>query len=399
MTQLQLALLLGATVALSPFAMDAYLPAFPEMAAAFGVTTAEVGVTVSVYLVGLALGHLVGGPLSDRYGRDRVLFGGLVLFLAGSLLMAASPTFAALIGWRFVQALGAGWCMVSVPAIARDHTSGAEGARLFSLIGLVIFIAPATAPSIGTLILSFTGWPGIFVFLAAYAGGLGLLLRLTLFRRWKGRPERRHPLRTVVTNYGLVLRDGTAMRLLAVQALVFSVMILFITHASFIFQEWYGLSKAAFSGWMAAHMILMGGFNLLNRWILNYRHPAVVLRAAVGLQAAAAVYLTAVALTDPPLALFLPGLLLAIGAFGAGVPNTFSLYLEFFRDIAATASALMGAVRFSVAGLISAFSSMLVGGSLAGVVAMMAACALAALVLTWGAPRAIERRARETAGA
>ncbi|MFP4615919.1 MAG: multidrug effflux MFS transporter [Thiohalorhabdus sp.] len=393
MNHTRLALLLGATVAVSPLAMDAYLPAFPEIAATYGIASGEVGVTVSVYLVGLALGHLVGGPLSDRYGRDRVLYGGLALFLAGSLLVAASPSFAALTGWRFLQALGAGWCVVSVPAIARDHSSGAEGAQLFSLIGLVIFVAPAAAPSIGTLILTVTGWPGIFVFLAAYAGALAVLLRLTLFRRWQGRPSHRHPLHTVVTNYATVLRHRTAMRLLAVQSLVFSVMILFITHASFIFQEWYGLSKAAFSGWMAAHMVLMGGFNLLNRWLLNYRHPSEVLRVAIGLQAAAALYLAGIALTEPSLALFLPGLLLAIGSFGAGVPNTFSLYLDFFRDIAATASALMGAVRFSVAGGISATSSMLVGGSLWGVTAMMAACALTALLLAWGVPRAVERSA------
>ncbi|HKJ70400.1 MAG TPA: multidrug effflux MFS transporter [Gammaproteobacteria bacterium] len=392
MTQTRLAILLGATVALSPFAMDAYLPAFPEIADTFGVAPHEVGVTISLFLVGLALGHLVGGPLSDRYGRDRILFGGLAIFIAGSLLVAFSPTFLALTAWRFVQAIGAGWCVVSVPAIARDHSSGAEGAQLFSLIGLVIFIAPATAPSIGTLILAFTGWPGIFVFLAAYAAALGLLLRLTLFRRWKGRPERRHPLATVVTNYGQVLRNGTAMRLLAVQSLVFSVMILFITHASFIFQEWYGLSKPAFSAWMAVHMVLMGGFNLLNRWLLNYRHPSEVLRAAVAVQAAGALYLAAVTLTAPSLALFLPGLLLTIGTFGAGVPNTFSLYLDFFRDIAATASAIMGAVRFAVAGLISGFSSLLVGGSLERVAAMMAACAVAALVLAWGVPAALERR-------
>ena len=85
--------------------------------------------------------------------------------------------------------------------------------------------------------------------------------------------------------------------------------------------------------WMAAHMVLMGGFNLLNRWLLNYRHPAVVLQAAIAVQAAATCYLTAVAATEPSLALFLPGMLLAIGAFGAGVPNTFSLFLDFFSGL------------------------------------------------------------------
>ena len=378
--------------------MDAYLPAFPAMAAAFGVTSADVGVTVGVYMLGLAVGHLVGGPLSDRYGRDRVLFGGLGLFIVGSLLIAASPTFPALVGWRFLQALGAGGCVVSVPAIARDHTSGTEGARLFSLIGLVIFIAPAAAPAIGTGILALTGWRGIFVFLALYAVTVGLALRLTLFRHWRGRPSVRPPLATVVTNYGHVLRNGIAMRLLAVQSLVFAVMILFITHASFIFQEWYGLSSAVFAGWMAGHMILMGGFNLLNRWLLGYRHPAVVLRGAVALQLLGTMYMVGTALTGPPLALLLPGTLLAIASFGAGVPNTFSLYLDYFREVAATATALMGAVRFSAAGVISGLSAAVVGGSLVGVAGAMALCAGAALVLAWGVPAAIERRAQRIPG-
>ena len=182
MSHLRLALLLGAAITIGPLAMDAYLPAFPEIARSLGVAPQQVGLSVSVYLAGLSVGHLVGGPLSDRYGRQVILLGGLGVFIAASVGIATSATLAGLLGWRLVQALGAGFTIVSVPAIVRDRTRGTESARLFSLIALITFAAPASAPAIGTLILWFTQWPGIFLFQAVYAAGIALLLRATLFR-------------------------------------------------------------------------------------------------------------------------------------------------------------------------------------------------------------------------
>jgi DHA1 family bicyclomycin/chloramphenicol resistance-like MFS transporter len=391
MSCLRLAILLGASVAISPLAMDAYLPAFPDIAAAFGVPVHRVGLTLGVFLLGLSVGHVVGGPLSDAYGRDRVMLFGVALFGLGSLLSAISPNFEALMAFRLVQAIGAGACVVSVPAIARDHTSGSDAARLFSLIGLVIFIAPAVAPTLGTVLVRLWDWPAIFVFLAVYAAVLLPVLRLTLFAGPQPRPVQGSVSpRTLIANYGRVLGHAPAMRILAVQSLVFSVMMVFLTNGSFIFQEWYGLSHEWFSAIMAGIVAIMAAFNLSNRWLLRRFAPAHILRAAVGLQVAALVYVVAVASTDPPLAAFLPGVALAIGSFGAGMPNSFSLYLESFYRIAATASAVMGVVRFAVAGVISGVSSVLVAGELLNAVAMMLACAAAALALAWGVPRTME---------
>jgi DHA1 family bicyclomycin/chloramphenicol resistance-like MFS transporter len=388
MSCLRLAVILGASVAISPLAMDAYLPAFPDIAATFGVPVHRVGLTLGVFLLGLSVGHLVGGPLSDAHGRDRVMLAGVALFGIGSLLSAISPGFSTLMAFRLVQAIGAGACVVSVPAIARDYTSGSESARLFSLIGLVIFIAPGLAPALGTALVRLSGWPAIFVFLAVYAAVLLVVLRATLFRG----PQRRPPpgaasLRSLAANYTQVLTNRPAMRILAVQALVFSVMMVFLTNGSFIFQDWYGLSHEAFSGIMAGIVALMATFNLSNRWLLRRFAPAHILRAAVALQAAALVYVVAAAAFDPPLAAFLPGLALAIGSFGAGMPNSFSLYLESFPKIAATASAVMGVIRFAVAGAVSGLASILVAGQLLNAVAMMLACSAAALTLAWGVPR------------
>lgn len=388
----RLALVLGAAVAVSPLAMDAYLPAFPTIARALGVPHHLVELSLSIYLAGLAGGHFLGGPLSDRYGRAPVMLGGLTLFAAASLMIAVSATFGQLMGWRLLQAIGAGFCVVSVPAIARDHTRGAEAARLFSLIGLVIFIAPAAAPSLGTLLLWLSGWPAIFVFLAGYAGVLIVVLRLTLFHGPRPRRPEREPARTLLTHYGQVLRSPAAMRLLGVQALVFSVMMVFITHASAIFQRGYGLSEGPFSAVMAGSVAVMALFNLGNRGLLRRWDPDPILRGIVALQAATLIALFALALTDPPLILFLPVLLLGIGTFGAAMPNTFATYLERFPHISATAAALMGGLRFIVSGSISGISAWLADGRLWPVAAMMAACSLGALVLTGNGRAAPEAR-------
>ncbi len=379
---LRLALVLGAAVAVSPLAMDAYLPAFPAIAQTLGVPHHLVELSLSIYLAGLAGGHFLGGPLSDRYGRAPVMLGGLTLFGAASLMIAVSATFGQLMGWRLLQAVGAGFCVVSVPAIARDHTRGAEAARLFSLIGLVIFVAPAAAPSLGTLLLWLSGWPAIFVFLAGYAALLIAVLRLTLFTGPRpSRPER-EPVRTLLTHYGQVLRSAAAMRLLGVQALVFSVMMVFITHASAIFQRGYGLSEGAFSAIMAGSVAVMALFNLGNRGLLRRWDPDPILRGTVALQAATLLALFLLTLADPPLILFLPVLLLGIGTFGAAMPNTFATYLEHFPHISATAAALMGGLRFTVSGGISGISAWLADGRLWPVAAMMAGCSLGALLLT-----------------
>jgi len=174
------------------------------------------------------------------------------------------------------------------------------------------------------------------------------------------------------------------MRLLLVLAMAFSILMIYITQASFIFQGRFGLSKEAFSLIMAGAVAAMAALNLTNRWLLRFWAPITVLRSAISLQAAALVYLTALSWAGPSLALFLPGLILAIATFGVAMPNTFSSFLEFFPDISATATALMGATRFTIAGLLSALSSVLAEGGLLPIVLLMGACSLTAMGLVWG---------------
>ena len=176
MSHLRLALLLGMTVALAPLAIDAYLPAFPNIAAGLGIPHSQVGLTLSAYVMTLGLAQLIGGPLSDRYGRKPILFGGLFVFAGGALMVSFADTLPEMVFWRVAQALGGAFCAVSVPALVRDQVSGRDAARLFGLIGLIMFIAPAAAPGLGSLMLALGGWQWIFLMLAGYAGCLMLVL-------------------------------------------------------------------------------------------------------------------------------------------------------------------------------------------------------------------------------
>ena len=187
MSHLQLAILLGMTVALGPLALDAYLPAFPDIADGLGIDHGRVGLTLSAYVTTLGLAQLVGGPLSDRYGRKPVLFGGLLIFIAGAVMVSLADTLSDMVFWRIAQGIGGAFCAVSVPAIVRDEVSGQDAARLFGLIGLIMFIAPAAAPSLGSLMLALGEWQWIFLMLAGYAAFLVLTLQVALFPRLRPR--------------------------------------------------------------------------------------------------------------------------------------------------------------------------------------------------------------------
>lgn len=391
MSQLKLALLLGMTVALGPLALDAYLPAFPRIADDLGISHSDVGLTLSAYVAALGLAQLLGGPLSDRYGRQPVLLGGLAVFAGAAVMVSMAGSLSEMVMWRIVQGIGGAFCAVSVPAIVRDQVGGQDAARLFGLIGLIMFIAPAAAPSLGALMLALSHWQGIYLLLAGYAVFLALALRLALFPRLQPRPRATTPVRTLVTNYLLVLRHLTTMRFVGIQVLCFSTMLLFITHSSFIYQEWFDLSSAQFSMLFAANIALMAILNLINRPLLRRFSSVVLLRAQVIMQWVALIALVTVVLSAGPLWLVATCIIAAIGCQGGIIPNNMANALEFFPHMGGTASAMLGASQFTIAGAISALSSLFGGDALLPIVVSMLACSTGAVVLAIGAPRAVRR--------
>lgn len=379
------------TVAIGPLALDTYLPAFPQVASDLGVDLPAVGRTLSIYVFALGLTQLVAGPLSDRYGRRVILFSGLTIFAAASLMLAFSSSLASMMAWRLIQAMGGACCAVSVPAIVRDRTQGQAAASLFSLIGIVMLVAPALAPAIGSSLLYLFDWPAIFVFLAAYAAVVALTIHNFLFRGLPPAAKSRTPVYTLLTNYLTVIRHRTTMRFIAIQTLAFSVMLVFITHASFIYQDWFGVSNQLFSVLFACQVTGMVGANVLNRRLLKSFHSTQILRTAAAIQALAVLLLLGAIVQDAGLATVAVSMVVIGGCMGAIIPNNIANALEFFPNLGGTASALLGATQFALGGLISAASTWLADDTPLPIVLVMACCTLAALAFTLGAPQAMAR--------
>lgn len=365
---------LGLTMMLGPFAIDTYLPAFPLIAASLGVTIHEVSLSISIYMVGFALGQLTGGALSDRYGRRRVLASGLCIFAAASFFLASVESMNMLLLGRFLQSLGGGWTGVSIPALVRDRVHGVQAAKLFSMIGMVAIVAPAIAPAIGAALLEVGSWGLVFIALGSYALCLLPLLAATVFR---GPHKTRQGADGVgvLGRYLGVLRTASARPYIFWQTASFGGLIIFVTYASFIYQDHFGQSRGAFTLLFACNIFAIFACNLLNRILLNVLPPERIMFGATCLQSCSGLLLLCAALFAWPVEAFLPAMMLYAGTLGAISPNIQASYLDYFPRSAASATAVMGAAQFGLGGTASALSNLL-PETLLSVTACIATCAV-----------------------
>ena len=230
----ELVLLIGALSAFAPLSIDMYLPGLPAIATELGASPAEVQLTLTACLIGLALGQLVSGPLSDTYGRRRPLLVGLALYTVASLLCAAAPTVWTLVAARLLQGLGGAAGIVIARAVVRDHYSGSAAARFFALTMLVNGLAPILAPIIGGQLLLITTWQGIFLVLAGIGAILFLVAALRLAESLP--PERRRSgrLGDVARSYRGLLGDRGFMSYVLASALAFAAMFAYISASPFV---------------------------------------------------------------------------------------------------------------------------------------------------------------------
>lgn len=397
MSHLRIAIPLAATAAVAPFALDTYLPSFPLMAEAFGVTAHEVSLSVSVYILMLAVGQLVGGPMADRVGRPRVMLAGLVLFVLSSLAITQAQQLGVLNVLRAAQAFGGGFLMVCVPAMVRDRVHGSEAAKMFSLIGLMMVAAPAIAPSFGAFLLRW-GWPAVFYFLAAYGLLVIIVLRLTLFRQGflshtASNTSTTQPAQlSAMTRYATVLKTPGAVRYVFLQGFLFTVMILFVTHASFIYQAHFNVTNTTFGLLFGANIVLMWIAMMANRILLGYFHSKVLLKFAACLQMLAVSVLVLSAALDLSIFFYAPALIVTVGMIGVTSPNCQACYMDHFAVNGATAAAVMGAMQFGLSGCLSALSTLL-PESLLSITIMQLVCSTIAVGLVMWPKAALQKAA------
>jgi DHA1 family bicyclomycin/chloramphenicol resistance-like MFS transporter len=376
--QLKFVLVLGGLTAFGPLSIDMYLPALPRMAADLHATDSTVQLTLSAFIVGLALGQLVLGPLSDALGRRRPLLAGLALYVVGSVLCAVSPDAWLLVAARFVQSLGAAAGIVIARATVRDLFEGTAMTKFFSTLMLVSGLAPILAPLIGGQLLNWTSWRGVFVVLTAFGA---LLLAVVVF--FLPEPSAaRSPLRLgpVLRTYGRLALDRSFAGYALASGLLFASMFAYISGSSFALQGVYGLSPQAYSVVFGANgvgIVLAGQLN--GRLVGRIRERA-LLRSGLLLGVTGGALVLASVLFRAPLALLLVSLFLLVSSIGLVMPNASSLALASHARSAGAASALLGVLQF----VVGAVATPLVGlggpGTAVPMAATMAGFAVLALV-------------------
>ncbi|CAA9262816.1 MAG: Multidrug resistance transporter, Bcr/CflA family [uncultured Blastococcus sp.] len=376
------ALILGGFVAIGPLTIDMYLPALPTITRELETTSAAVQLTLTGTLLGLGLGQLVLGPLSDAFGRKRPLLAGTALHVLASLLVIIAPNLAVLGALRVLQGVGAAAGAVVAIAIVRDLYDGRAAATMLSRLFLVLGAAPVLAPTLGGEMLRFTSWRGIFAFLALY----GVLMIVVGARALPETlpPERRRSsgVRGTLRGYRSLFSDRVYVGLVLVAGLTMAGLFSYVSGSAFVYQGEFGLDEQQFGLLFGAGAFWLIGATQLNPVLLRRWSPQQVLVAGTVAGALAGGALVLLAATGTGGLWAVAGTLwVVLFACGLALPNAPALALSRHGEAAGTAAALLGAVQFSVGAVVSPVVGLLGNDAVAIGTVVVTALVLAIAVL------------------
>lgn len=374
-----LILLLAALTAMAPLAIDAYLPAMPDMSAYFGVSIHDAELSLSLFLAGFAVGQIIGGPFSDHFGRRAATGIGISLFCLGTLGIIFSPTMEWVWLFRVIEAFGGGLAVVNSAAIIRDFSKGQESARHISNMAVIMMLAPLLAPLIGLVLLHLSGWRLVFDFLLVY----GLIIGSTLFFKLPETRLKTDDRPSAFKRYWMVLSNRYAVGYLFSQCFALGGMFAFITGSPSVYMGYFGISETMYPFLFGANVVAMIFFNRLNVRLLKQHQPQRILSIGqAGQLVAASLLLVYVSFSQSPsLYVVMPLIIIFIGIMGLIVANATSSTVEFFPTNSATATALLGASGFATGALSGAIVGILGDGTAWPMVVVMFACAAAAPIL------------------
>ena len=368
---------LGLLSAMGAFSIDMYLPGFPAIAKDLHTTVAHITLSITSFFIGISVGQMIYGPLLDKYGRKKPLYIGLVVYLLTSVACAYAPTANALIGIRFLQALGSCAGMVASRALVRDIFPVNENAKIFSLLMLVLAISPIVAPTLGGYMTALFGWQSIFFILATIAG---LTLFLVYFKLPEGRkPETTLSLlpRPIIKGFLEVARVPQFYTYAFAGAIASSGLYAYIAGSPFVFMELYHVSDKQY-GWIFA-IIAMGLIvsAQVNTILLRKFSSEQIIRVTLFCQCLAGIALvlgTWFNVLGLYSTIFLIWIFLSTQGFA--FPNSSALSLAPFSKNAGTASALMGAIQLGIGAITTALVSVLNNNTAMPMAAVMCACAI-----------------------
>jgi DHA1 family bicyclomycin/chloramphenicol resistance-like MFS transporter len=371
--------------------IDMYIPALPQLSVDLNASASSIQLSLTACLVGLGIGQLVIGPLSDRVGRRRPLFCGLVVFIVSSFMCAIAPNALALVVLRFLEGFGGSAGIVIGRAAVRDLYSGRQAARFFSFLMLVIGAGPVFAPQVGAELLRVMSWRGLFVFLGV-AGFLLLVVAALLL------PETLTPSRRELGGYRVMVASMwgvLASRVFLANALTcafgLGAIFAYIAGSSFAIEDIYHLSPQAFSLIFTLNgcAVILGA--RVNASLLSRVGSERLLLVAVGVMAISGTVLVLVVLGGIGLAGILPCFFVTLFCGGFVSPNATALAMNDFPDAAGSASALLGVLQFAIGAAVAPLVGLAGNQNALPMAIAMSSCGILALIIRFAMLRGVTR--------
>ena len=374
-------IVVGALTGIAPLSIDAYIPGLPELTSDLGTSASTGQLTLTAFLLGLALSQVVAGSISDNIGRRTPVIAGLLAYVVSSLLCGLSPNIWTLILLRLVQGAAAGVGFVIARAIIRDLYTGSAGARVFARLVLISGVAPVVAPIIGGQVLRFTSWRGLFVVFALFSAVLLAVANVVLVETLPEHLRHEPGMRTKVRVFRRLLGDRTFLPYALVGSLGFAAMFSYIAGAPFVLEDIHGLSPQQFSVAFAANAAGLVALSQISGRFVERIGPSALLRAGAVMSAAGGVITLLSVVLDAGLASLLAGLWLMVSAIGLIVPNSTALALAHQGERAGSASALYGLGQFGLGAVLAPLAGIAGNHDALPMAITIAVCGLGALLI------------------
>ena len=354
MNRTKLTIFLGALAALAPLSTDMYLPALPLMHSEFDTTPSLIQLTLTMTMVGMAIGQIIAGPISDRYGRRTPLIIGMLAFALSTLGCMISQSIANFLGFRLAQGLAGAFGIVIARAIARDLCQGVELTRLFAMLMLVNGLAPILAPVVGGQILTFTSWRGVFTLLSLI--GLLLLVSSIKFDETLANDMRASNMMASFKNFSYLMKDRYFLGHCLMQCLFGASFFGYIAGSSFLFQNIYEVTPQMYSAIFGGIGALIALAGTIPAKLAGKVQDIKMLAWTIGQAIIGSLLFICCVIMELSIEFTLAALIITIPTMSVFGATSFSLAMRKHGDKAGSASALIG------------FFSMISGGLMAPLV-------------------------------
>ena len=375
-SKLFLVLLLGVLSAFGPFVVDLYLPSLPQLASFFETSASMTQLTLTTAMIGLAVGQLLLGPISDKFGRKKPLIISLVIYIISTVLIVFSPNIETMIVLRVIQGLSSAGSVVISRAVATDLYRGREMTRFFGLLMTINGIAPIISPILGSLLLEYISWKGVFVFLALI-GVIVLFFCFRLKESLSAENRLQGSIFATFSTFGVIIKNRLFMSYVGIESFLLGAMFAYIAASPFILQSFYGLSAFIFSLCFGANgAALVIGANIGGK-LPNRQALAIGILAFV----VAALYTIAVLIIQPHWLFVEIGFFAMLLLMGITFPAISTLAMESERQYAGSASALLGFAPFFLGGIVSPLVG--IGNIFYSTALVILACGVLGLAIYW----------------